>query len=568
MEHQDNSPFCINDWQVLPATGVLSRGDETVHLEPKAMEVLVYLAAHPSEVITREALERDVWHGAMVGYDAVTNTIIKLRKALQDDARQPRYIATIPKKGYQLIADIRWLDAAIPETAHHHASSAATLSAAKTESTTHQGSRLKSRPAGLMLVVFVSIGLFAVLWYALGSHRQGSQPPSIVVLPFVNSSDDPHQAYLADGITEDITTDLSRISNIRVLAGNTAQRYKGKTILPEEIGKDLDVGFVLQGNMRSLGDELRLNVQLVDTANGYNVWAQRYDRKMAEIFAVQDEVTQNIVSALAVKLSRQERQRLARRPTDSLMAYDYFQEGQRFYKINTLESSREANEMYRKAIELDPAYGRAYGAQAVNLVMEYRRGWSESPNVTLDRALVLAKKGVKLDDSIPQTWWSLGFIHLARKEFDRAEQAVTRSIDIAPNYADGYGLFALINSYLGRVERAIELNNKAIALNPYYSYEYLNTYGIAYYAQGDYPLAIKALEASQARNPNHVLVKLLLAASYVRAQRQDEAEWLVTEIALLSPTLNLATVANNIPYASAQTISQLVGDLRTAGLPG
>lgn len=561
MANMHDRIFFIADWQVSPAEGALRRGDEMVHLEPKAMEVLVYIASRPGEVVTREALERDVWRGAVIGSDAVTNTVIKLRKALQDDARQPRYIATIPKKGYQLIADIRH-DEVLPvetTTSPTAAEPIGTPAAAKNRAPWF-------KHAGL-LVVLAAVVLLLVSWLWQPDDQRPEDVPSIIVLPFNNLSDDPQQGNLADGLSEDIITDLSRLSNIRVLAGNTALRYKGKQVLPKEIGEDLGVGFVLQGNVRPVGNELRVNVQLVNTRTGYNVWAQRYDRKLAELFAVQDEVTQHIVDALAVKLTQQEKRLLARRPTDSLLAYDYFQEGQRLYKISTLEASQQAGDMYRKAIESDPGYGRAYGAQAVNLAMEYRRGWSDSPNVTLDRALELAKKAVSLDDSIPQTYWALGFVHLARKEFDKAEQAVIKSIDIAPNYADGYGLFALINSYTDRPELAIELNNKAISLNPYPSFEYLITYGIAYYTQGDYAQAIKALETGHQRNPNHMILKIILTASYVRASRQDEAEWLVFEILQLSPSLNLQTLANNIPFASEQTIQRLVTDLRAAGLP-
>ena len=423
------------------------------------------------------------------------------------------------------------------------------------------------RVSGWVLATFVGIGIVALGWYGMGDHHTDTKQSSIVVLPFVNLNDDPRQAYLADGITEDITTDLSRLSDIRVLASNTALRYKDKQVSPEQVGKELDVKFVLKGSIRQSGGELRVNAQLVDTDSGYNVWAERFDRSVSEVFAVQDEVTQSIVNALALNITSQEKQRLARKETDNLKAYDFFQEGQRLYKVSTLESSQQASEMYRKAIEYDPDYGRAYGAQAVNLAMEYRRGWSDSPMETLDRALVLANKAVALDDSIPQTYWALGFVHLARKEFDKAWQAANRSVEVAPNYADGYGLVALINSYQGKADRAIELNDQAIKLNPYYSFEYLNTYGIAWYVRGNYEQAIKSLEASQLRNPNHLLVKLLLAASYVEAQRLPDAEWIVAEVLQLSPNLNLTLVANNVPFAQKTHTQRLVESLRLAGLP-
>lgn len=540
---------------MLPSEGLLTRGDCVEHLEPLAMAVLVYLADRAGEVVSREALEKDVWHGAVVGYDAVTNTVIKLRKALQDDARDPRFIATIPKKGYQLIADIRFEE---------------TLAEQDTASVSIPSERKKTLWNNRLtwaLAALAGMGMLGLTWIGDDSYRGETERPSIVVLPFANLGDDQHQDYLADGITEDITTDLSRMSDIRVLASSTAQRYKDKQVRPEQVGEELEVKFVLKGSIRQLGEELRVNAQLVDTKTGFNVWAERYDRKVTEVFAVQDEVTQSIVRELALNLSNQEKQRLARQATANLQAYDYFQEGQRFYKNSTRQTNHRAIEMYRKAIELDPAYGRAYGAMAVIFTINYQRAWSDAPVETLDRALQLAKKAVALDDTTPQTWWALGFVYLAHKEYSLAEQAARKSIEVAPNYADGYGLLALINSYLGRAEQAIAINDKGIELNPYYSHEYLATYGLAYYTLAQYQEAIAILEDGHARNPNHVVIKYLLCASYIRVGRQDEAEWLALELQSLTPTANLGIIARTIPVARSDVRQALLADLRAAGLP-
>jgi len=547
--------FYLSDWQVLPSEGLLMRGDREERLEPLTMAVLVYLADHAGEVVSRESLEKDVWHGAVVGYDAVTNTVIKLRKALQDDARDPRFIATVPKKGYQLIADIRFDE---NPTGQDTASISTPSKRKKT---------LWNNGLTWALAALAGVGLLGLIWLGDDSHRGEIERPSIVVLPFANLSEDQRQAYLADGITEDITTDLSRMSDVRVLASSTAQRYKNKQIRPEQVGEDLEVKFVLKGSIRQLGNELRVNAQLIDTATGFNVWAERYDRKVSEVFAVQDEVTQSIVRELALNLSSQEKQRLARQATANLQAYDYFQEGQRLYKISTRQTSHRAIDMYRKAIELDPVYGRAYGAMAVTFTINYQRDWTDAPVETLDRALQLAKKAVALDDTTPQTWWALGFVYLTHKEYSLAEQAAKKSIEVAPNYADGYGLLALINSYLGRAEEAIALNDKGIALNPYYSHEYLATYGIAYYSLAKYQKAIDILEDGHARNPNHVFIKYLLCASYLRVGRQEEAEWLALELQSLTPTANLGIIARTIPVARSDIRQSLLADLRAAGLP-
>lgn len=575
MKTQGQKGFFIDDWQVSPQEGLLIRDDETVRLEPKAMEVLVYFASRPGEVITREELERDVWRGALVGYDAVTNTVIKLRKALQDNARQPRYIATIPKKGYQVIAPIT--DQAEVKTSE----SVAPDYGESTVTRTSQPSWLENKTGLAMAALFLVVALFLVgLWpqtpemtdvintQATDNSADNREIlPSIVVLPFEYQANDVKQENIADGITEDIITDLSRLSNLLVIASNTSNKFKGQQVSPEQVGVDLNVGYVLKGSIRRVGEELRVNAQLVNTATGFNVWAERYDRKTSEVFAVQNELTQSIVRALTVKLTNQEKQRVAQRATDSLKAYDFFQEGQRIAKIYTKETNVQARELYREAIAHDPSYGRAYGAMAVTLAFDYQRGWTHSPAVTLDRALELAKKGVSLNDAIPQTYWALSFVHLWRKEYEEAEKAVTKAIDIAPNYADGYGLFSLIKSFHGQPKKAIELNDKAISLNPYYSFEYLVSYGLAYYLLGDYETAIAKLEQAQARNVNAIQVKVYLAACYVKAGRQEDAEWVGDEIKILNPTATISGLEKVIPMAKLDAKKALLEDLRKAGLP-
>ena len=568
MQTNDNKCCYLNDWWVCPPEGSLVRDDKTIHLEPKAMEVLAYLALHAGEVVSREELEREVWRGAVVGYDAVTNTIIKLRKALQDNSRNPRFIATVPKKGYQLIVT--------PDFRQQESQSEfADLSSPVTLSLIDRIMANKHHAAGIWqninfkitaLVLLLAVSMVTISLLLSGENTDRIKVPAIIVLPFVNLSDEPGQETFADGITEDIITDLSRLSSLFVLATNTSFSYKGKQVLPKHIGKELNVNYVLKGSIRPFGDKVRMTAQLIDASTGFNVWAERYDRDLNEIFSVQDEVLQSIVNALAVTLSSQEKQGLAHRTTNSLVAYDYFQEGQRLFKITTDESNEKAQEMYRKAIENDPSYGRAYGALAIVLSVAYRQSWTASPLESLDRALVLAKKAVELDSSAPQTYWALSFIRLARKEFKEAKNIISKAIAIAPNYADGYGLLAIINAYESNAELAIELNDKALKLNPYYSYEYLITYGIAYYYLKNYDKAIEVLERAHIRNINHINIKLILAGSYIGAGQQEEAEWLVSELALINPATTISSVKNTIPFSDENFKNRLLVDLKKAGM--
>jgi len=561
MANLHDQGFMLEDWRVFPAEGTLVNHDHTVHLEPKVMDVLVYLAAHPGSVITREQLERDVWHGAIISYDSVTATVIKLRKALHDDSKKPHIIATIPKKGYQLITDVH--DLADTPVAHDTPPPAsAEARAIPVAPQRRPVPRAWLFGAAILMLAAVSTGLWQ--WYAPGAAHH---IPSLLVLPIENLNHNATNDVFVDGITEDIINDISRISGVMVFASNTTFKYRGQQVTPQSLHDTLGADYVLRGNARRLGDTIRLNVELVNAATGFNVWAQRYDRKLREVFAIQDEVTSNLVKSLAIRLSSQEKQRLARHATSNLQAYQTFLEGLRISKEYTREASLQALDLYRQAVKIDPGYGRAYSGMAFILGQEYRYGWTDTPVETLDRALALAKQGVALDNSIPQTYWSLGFIYLRMRRHDLAEQAALDAIHVAPNYADAYGLLALVNNFQGKPDKALAYAQKGMQLNPYYTWDYLFNAGLAHYLLGDYTQAITYLEKAQARNENAIPVKMYLAASYVRAGRQDDAEWTIEQLRIINPTTTLKHLSDAVSYANPKLSAGVLEDLRKAGLP-
>jgi adenylate cyclase len=312
---------------------------------------------------------------------------------------------------------------------------------------------------------------------------------------------------------------------------------------------------------------MRVNARLVDAATGFQKWGATFDRPTSEVFEVQDEVTDRIMEALALRISDQEKARLAQRSTDNLEAYDTFLEGQALSKLATRESNQQAQRAYLRAVELDPSYGRAYGALAFTMAVAFRRGWTDTPLETLSRALELAKRGVALDDSIPQTHWALGYVYLMRKELDLAEAAAMQSITVAPNYADGYGLLALINNNLGRSQKAIDQINKGIQLNPYYTWDYPYNLGRAYYGLGRYEEAIAALEKALERNEHAAPIKLFLIASYMRAGRSSDAEWQAEELQMVNPEETVSHTDKAIPIAVPELKRAFLDDLRAAGLP-
>jgi adenylate cyclase len=399
------------------------------------------------------------------------------------------------------------------------------------------------------------------------SATQSAAKPSIIVLPFVNRSDEAEQDYFVDGISEDIVTDLSRLSNLTVIAWNTSASYKGKTVKPQEVGKELGVGYIVDGSVRKSGDQLRITAELVDAGDGKQVWAERYDRKIADVFALQDDVTKKIVQALAVKLTDAEQGQLGRAGTNNLAAYEAFLRGQQFYKQQTKEGNELARDAYQHAIELDPTYARAYGGMAITLAFDFRYGWSDAPNEALDRALALAKQAVTLGEDIPQTYWALGYVYMMRQEPEKAEKAVEKAINIAPNYADGYGLLALISNTLAKPKEAIELISKGMRLNPYYTWDYPFNLGMAYYQLGRYKEAIAELEKAQARNENAMPIKLFLAASYIRAGRVADGEWVAEQIKMMSPETTVTLLGKTWGITNPELNKAFLADLRKAGLP-
>lgn len=391
--------------------------------------------------------------------------------------------------------------------------------------------------------------------------------PTLLVLPFANKSDDSSQDYFVDGISEDLVASFSRLSNLAVLAWNTSSSFKGKTVQPQEISKELGVSYILAGSVRKSGDQLRITAELVDTSSGKLLWSERYDRKVADVFALQDDVTRKIVQALALKLTAAETGRLAHAGTDNLAAYDALLQGLQYFRQRNKEGNELARAAYRRAIELDPGYARAYGALAITLTFESTYGYTDlRPDEAKERALELAQKAVALDSSSPEVQWALGFVHLFRKEYDQAEEAAKQAVALAPNFADGYGLLAFISNWQGKAEVAARYIRKAMALNPYHTHDYPWNLGLAYYLQGKYPEAVNAFQDALRHNESAVLPRLFLASCYVRLGQQADSEWEVEQVRIQSPETRLTHLATTLPLKDKGKLTGLLDDLRKAGM--
>jgi adenylate cyclase len=390
--------------------------------------------------------------------------------------------------------------------------------------------------------------------------------PSIAVLAFDNLSNDPNQEYFSDGIAEDIITDLSQLKNLAVIARNSSFTYKGTSTKVQDIGKDLGVKYLLEGSLRKAGNKIRISVQLIDTASGHHLWAERFDRELTDMFYLQDEITQRIVSSLSIQLSGGEQQQLAHTPTNSFEAYDLFLQGQMFGTRYTEEGLAQAAELYRQAIILDPDFTRAYGALATALIRLVFAGYSDSPVQMKERALELALKAVSMKPNSPQAQWALGYVYMYRNRLDDAVKALEHAISLSPSYADSYALLALIKNNQGHAAEAIRLIETGMSLNPHFSWDYLYNLGRADYALGNYQQAAEYLKQALERNGTASGPRLFLIASYVELGQHDDAEWEVMQLEISNPNATLLQLPQILPISDAVLRDKLIDDLKVAGL--
>ena len=428
----------------------------------------------------------------------------------------------------------------------------------------------------VLVIVVLIIGVSIYFAYKSGQQEdpmstdQMSSPlpdkPSIAVLPFANNSIDPDQEYLSDGISGDIITDLSKIKGLTVIARNSSFNFRDKTTTVQEIGKNLGANYILEGSVQKSGNRLRITAQLVDAKTGHQLWAERFDHGLTDIFSLQDEITREIISALSIRLGADEQKKLGGNVPTSFEAYDLFLRGQQVSVNFSEEAIAQAVELYRQAIRLDPNYAHAHGALAVARIRQYLSGFTDTPALMKDRALELARKAADMDPGSHQIQWSLGYIHLYRKEFDEALQAAESAVSLSPNYADGYALLALLKNNLGQADEVILLIEKAMVLNPHYTWDYIYQLGRAYYALGEYKKAVSYLLQALERNESAGYPRLFLAASYVNLGQVDDAEWEITQAQMAHPEFTYSHLQKTVPIGNKKLLDRFFSDLRTAGL--
>jgi len=391
--------------------------------------------------------------------------------------------------------------------------------------------------------------------------------PSVAVLPFANLSGDVEQEYFSDGITNDIITDLSQLSNLLVIASNSVFVYKNTPIKVQQVASELGVTHVLEGSVQKSGQRIRINAQFIDAASGHHLWAERFDRDLIDIFALQDEVSKKIVEALSIELTREEQQRLeSSRQTDP-KAYDLLLRGLEQLRRFTRDTNIEARDYFLQAIDIDPGFARAYADVALSYGLDIQFGWGEITPAKYAVAFEYADKALELDDTLGQVYFAYGMLYLLKKERGKAIEACKRSLISNPNYADCYAQYAQALSYDGKPEEALEKLHKAMEINPRYSFFYSWIEGRIQQLLGNSDRAEMLFLDVIERNAHFPGAHLTLAALYGNQGRIEDAQWEATEVLSLRPDFSLRKEAENAPYKNQADLDQYINGLRKAGLP-
>jgi adenylate cyclase len=522
----------VGAWRLDRMRNEIAAEGRTVRLEPKAVEVLAYLAARPGAVVPREELLAAVWPGVVVGDDTLTQAIIKLRKALGDDAHQPRYIETISKRGYRLIASVEG-----------DASTEAPVAAAWKPAP-------RRRPLFLAASALVAVSLLAVAvltmrgkWPAMpwpiatDIRGQSASAPIVAVLPLANLSGDPRREYFSDGVTEDIISGLGRFSGVRVMSLAAVGGFRGKSPAPSAVQRELGARYIVTGSVREEEGRLRVAVSLADAEHGELLWSGRFDGQGLGLFEVQDRIVRGIVSALHVRLTDLERKRTFARPTESLEAHDLVLQARWLLYRHDRRANREARALLGRALQLAPDYGEAIVSLGEAEVQRALYGWVPDPADAMKRGEELATRVIASADSRSHarahSLLASIYSNLARTE-DSMRHA---ELALAANPSDVGAQYRLAAALLhsGRIEESIAAHEAAQRFQPKVGPGVGVNFVFAYYMGERYREALGMADTLLAEFPGDVALHALRAATLGRLGRADEAREAIGQVRRLSP---------------------------------
>jgi adenylate cyclase len=391
--------------------------------------------------------------------------------------------------------------------------------------------------------------------------------PTVAVLPFGNLGATPEQDYFANGITADLITDLSKVDGLSVIAPGSVLAFKTGGGQPLRISAEPHVDYLIAGSVQRQETRLRINVQLIEASAERALWGERYDGPMSDIFDLQDRLTAAVIAALAVELAPSERESLAKRPTANVIAYDHYLRGFEEHGRRSEAQNLSARAHFQKAIELDPAFARAYAGLALTYTREAIDGWTSTPWRSLDLAAELAETAAAMDPSLAQVHFVTGQIDLFRHRYVQAIEAAERAIVADKNYADAHALLAWILNYAGRPGEALSALERAMGLSTRPPASYLEILGEIRFAQARYDESASTFQRVLDINPGYTRARMWNAAVLALAGSNESAEWEAAELLALSPDVTLARLELAFPFKDPRALSTLLEGLRKAGVP-
>jgi TolB-like protein len=506
----------------------LRRGTESIAAEPQVFDLLVYLLENRDRVVSKDDIIASVWGGRVVSDSTLTSRINAARKAIGDSGEDQRLIRTVARKGLRFVGDVQ---------TRSNAESVEVTRATPDE--THEPVR-----AALPL----------------------PDRPAIAVLPFVNMSGEPEQDYFSDGISEDIITALSKLRWFFVIARNSSFVYKGKSVHMKQIAAELGVGYVVEGSVRKGGDRVRITAQLNDVATGSHVWAERYDRDLADVFAVQDEITEAIVAAIEPQLYAAENFRARRKAPESLDAWDLVMRALSHYWRVTRQDNMVAQALLEKATAIDPNYGQALGLLAASHMFGAHMGWEDMANAApaAERA---AQAAILADGEDAWAHHALGYVCLHTKRFDDSLAEFELALQLNPSFSLGQGFYGVALSYCGRWEEGDAAARRALRLCPRGPYTAVFD-GVAAYNQfvgRNYEEAMRLSREAIRQRGDFVGAHRVLTAAAGMAGLEDAASAALRELRRVQPNISLAWIAE-LPIKLDAERDHYLGGFRRAGL--
>jgi TolB-like protein/DNA-binding winged helix-turn-helix (wHTH) protein len=485
-------PFRVGDWLVRPDDGSLSAGHSLRRLEPQVMDLLVFLAARSGEVVSRQQILDEIWRGRFVSEDALTGSISQIRKALGDEARVPRYVETVPKRGYRLLVAKEPADAPPPT------------------GVAPRGPRPGRRAGMVIAVLAIAVGLGV---WRLSQHVSGTPVTSLAVLPLKNLSADPRNAYLAEGVTAALTTELAKLAPLRVVSQTSAARYGDSTKRLPEIAHELQVDALLEGSVAYDGRRVRIDAQLIDARRDAHLWAESYEGDLADLFHVQTEIAQSVARAIRLRLAPGAAARSPSKTGVPVEAMKLYLRGRAALDLRTVEAIKQAQVYFRQATEVDPQLAEAFSGLADSQVgMVY--GGLAPFGETAPEAREAALRALALDPSSAEAHASYGTV-LAFLDLDTAgaERELRRAVELQPGLQGAQRGYAVLLMVLGRHDEAIDHARRALALDPMSVAAHVD---LAYVllAARRFDAAVQQLNAALAVDPASGGVHDTLASAY------------------------------------------------------